>query len=50
MSLLSMAPAGPVLTDGEKRILEELRSFNVDHSTPLKALVSIADWVKLLGP
>jgi len=37
MSLLSMAPAGPVLTEGEKRILEELRSFSVDH-------------LKLLGP
>lgn len=50
MSLLSMAPPAPALTEGEKRILEELRSFSVDHSTPLKALVSIADWVKLLGP
>ncbi len=50
LSLLAMAPAAPALSAAEQRILEELRSFNIENSTPLKALVSIADWVKLLGP
>lgn len=49
LSLLFQAPpAGPILKPNEEAILKEIRSFDVNRSTPLAALGKILEWVQTL--
>lgn len=42
------APAGPVLTPEQEKILAEIKSYDVNRSTPLEALGKISGWVQKL--
>lgn len=46
LSLLAQLPLGPVLNDNEARVLQEIRKFDVNRSTPLEALGKISEWAK----